>query len=160
MNKLLLGLIVLVLGAMAGWYLLSGGKQLQLPKPPAVAKLSPTPVTPNLLRATGAEDVVPTVGAEKGGVNARSVVTYTDTGFSPATISVPVGTTVTFVNESSQGMWVASAVHPTHKVLPGFDQLKSVTKSGTYEYIFAREGTWNYHNHVVPAYSGTVVVTK
>jgi hypothetical protein len=57
-------------------------------------------------------------------------------------------------------MWVASAVHPTHQLLPGFDQLASVAKGGTYEYSFAKVGTWKYHNHMKPTDFGGVVVTE
>jgi hypothetical protein len=57
-------------------------------------------------------------------------------------------------------MWVASAVHPTHLLLPGFDELKSTGKGGTYEYTFVKVGTWQYHNHVNPSDTGSVVVTE
>src|SRR3989344_267954 len=43
-------------------------------------------------------------------------VIYTDQGFSPLSVTVPLGTTVTFVNQSGGSMWVASAMHPTHVV--------------------------------------------
>ena len=68
------------------------------------------------------ESTAPGEMEDKGGVAARTVVTYTDTGFAPLSVTIKKGTTVTFVNESSRGMWVASAVHPTHQLLPGFDQ--------------------------------------
>ena len=95
---------------------------------------------------------------EKGGEKERKVVTYTDTGFAPSPFTVSKDTTVTFVNESSRGMWVASDVYPTNQLLPGFDALSAVPKNGTYEYMFVKVGTWRYHNQVNPADSGTVVV--
>ena len=97
---------------------------------------------------------------EKGGVAARVVVTFTDSGFSPKTVTVATGSVVAFMNESTGGMWVASDVHPTHQLLPGFDAQKSVAKGGSYEYTFTKVGTWTYHNHVAPTQTGTVVVTK
>ena len=97
---------------------------------------------------------------EKGGVAARVVVTFTDSGFSPKSVTVSSGSTVAFMNESTGGMWVASDVHPTHQLLPGFDAQKSVAKGGSYEYTFTKVGTWTYHNHVAPTQTGTVVVTK
>ncbi len=161
-NKLLIGLVVLAAGALIGWYWFSGGT----PKPtaPAQQETAEEHIQPT---GTNREDSMPTSGAiggqgsemEKGGVVARSVVTYTDTGFAPTSVSVKRGTTVTFVNESSGAMWVASDVHPTHQLLPGFDQLKSVTNGGTYEYTFTKVGTWRYHNHVKPEAKGTVIVT-
>ncbi|MGE5541056.1 MAG: hypothetical protein ACM3TU_02100 [Bacillota bacterium] len=97
-------------------------------------------------------------------------VTYTDTGFSPKTLNITVGTTVHFVNNSSHGMWVASAVHPTHAAYDGttlqqhcsngssFDECTSTGKSGSYDFTFTKAGTFNYHNHVLANDTGTIVV--
>jgi len=90
----------------------------------------------------------------------RTVITYTDGGFNPKTVTVKVGTTVTFMNDSSGLMWVASDPHPVHTLLSGFDELNSVSKGGSYEYTFTKVGTWTYHNHMNPSLKGTVVVTQ
>lgn len=157
-NKLFIGLIVLAAGALVGWFVFGGNV-------PSVGNLtgtqsqeSPTPSqsgAPSYEESTGTGTM-----EDKGGVAARTVVTFTDTGFAPETVTVKQGVTVTFVNESTKGMWVASAVHPTHQLLPGFDQLASVGNGGTYEYAFVKVGTWKYHNHVNPTETGTVMVTQ
>lgn len=85
-------------------------------------------------------------------------VTYTGLGFSPNLLTVKVGTKVMFENQSGREMWVASAVHPTHQELPGFDQGTPVAKGGTYGYTFNRVGTWKYHNHQNPGDRASVVV--
>lgn len=85
-------------------------------------------------------------------------VHYTNSGFTPTTITVEVGTTVTFVNDDSRSMWVASSVHPTHKDLPGFDQLKGSGKGTSYTYTFSKAGEWSYHNHLSPSQQGKVIV--
>ena len=88
-----------------------------------------------------------------------AVVTYTDSGFSPSSLGpIEPGTTVTFMNESSKGVWVASDVHPTHQELPGFDSLGSVAPGESYEYTFEEEGTWDFHNHLNSSEIGTVTV--
>lgn len=158
-NKLFFGLLVLAAGVIAGWYLLKGDTAgiSKLLKP--VKTPTPTASTFQAGEATVPEGT-PGPSLEKGGVAARTVVTYTDSGFAPATVQITQGDTVTFVNESTRGMWVASAVHPTHQLLPGFDQLKSVGMSGTYEYTFTNAGTWKYHNHVNPQDTASVVVTE
>ncbi len=156
MNKLLIGVMVIVIGGVAGWYLFRGDMKL-----PGM-QIAPNTVTP---APTGTDtDVVITEestvsGNSKGGVETQATVTYTDSGYTPATVTVKKGTKVTFKNESTKSMWTASGVHPTHQLLPGFDQLKSVTKGGMYEYTFSKVGTWKYHNHVNPTDGGTVVVT-
>lgn len=87
-----------------------------------------------------------------------STIKYTDEGFEPQSVTVKVGSTVTFVNESDLDMWVASALHPTHLELPGFDQLKGEPKGSTYSFTFEKKGTWKFHDHLTPKFYGSVVV--
>jgi len=84
-----------------------------------------------------------------------NAVVYNDDGFSPATITVPVGTKVTWTNESSGEMWVGSDPHPVHTDYSAFDQ-KSVGDS--YSFTFSEAGTYHYHNHQNPNATGTVIV--
>ena len=85
-------------------------------------------------------------------------ISYTDSGFVPNEIKVRSGAVVTFVNNSSRAMWVASAIHPYHQDLPGFDQLQSVGRQGSYSFTFIKAGNWKYHNHVNPGDGGIVIV--
>ena len=106
--------------------------------------------------------------ASKGGVSEDTVVpamqvaeytvTYSDAGFNPATLEVSAGSKVRFVNNSNTNMWVASAMHPTHKELPGFDELKGDAKGFVYEYTFTTAGQWRYHDHLKPEFRGSVTV--
>ena len=168
-SKLMIGLVVVLVGVGAGWYLMQGGKlgQYGLTKTEeqsVTETLSPTgaemeTLSPSL-KTTGSEGA-----ADKGGVSpatttGQMTVTYADAGIDPKTLTVKRGATVRWVNQGSGTMWVASALHPTHQLLPGFDELKSVGKGGTYEYTFTKVGTWKYHNHMVPSDTGTVVVTE
>lgn len=85
-------------------------------------------------------------------------ITYKDGVFTPSTVTIKKDTTVKFVNGGNDQMWVASAPHPQHTNLPGFDQLKAVGRGESYEYTFIKVGSWKYHNHVNPTAFGTVVV--
>lgn len=87
-----------------------------------------------------------------------TTVHYSDSGFSPGSITVEVGSTVTFVNDGSKSMWVASSVHPTHRDLAGFDQLKGSGNGSSYSYTFEKVGEWSYHNHLSAGDQGKVVV--
>lgn len=162
-NKFFFSLLVVTAGILVGWYVLGSnssfdGKSL---KTEDIEKtVSPTS---RMGKNNLDQSVAPDQSGErleKGGAEGRMVVTYTDTGFAPTPLIVKKGTTVTYVNESSRGMWVASAVHPTHQLLPGFDQLSAVPKAGMYEYTFTKVGTWVYHNHVSPRDTGSVVVSE
>lgn len=113
-----------------------------------------------------------TDGAFKEETLQEVIVKYTDNGFSPKKIEIPVGTTVTFVNESTNNMWVASAVHPSHTAYPGsgilkcgtkeesiiFDECGSIGSSGSYSFVFNKVGSWVYHNHVKISNTGSITV--
>ena len=100
------------------------------------------------------------------------VITYTDSGFSPAELVVDAGTAVTFLNSSSRDFWPASAVHPTHKSYPGsgiekcgtdeedtiFDACGAVHPGESYVFTFDEVGSWNYHDHLNASKFGKVVV--
>lgn len=163
-NKLVVGLLVLLVGVGAGWYFLKGNTaytDMTKQETGVVENTTPS-LEPTV--ALGTEDAVTGASGgamEKGGVaKASATVVYDAQGFSPKSITVKVGSTVSWVNKGTQGMWVASAMHPTHQLLPGFDQLKSVSNGGTYEYTFVKVGTWKYHMHLNPSDTGTVVVTE
>lgn len=157
MNKVLVGIMVVLVGGAVGWYMFRGDVKL-----PGM-QIAPTTVTPAAEPMDGNVVITeesPVTGQGKGGVATEGAVSYTDTGYLPATLTVKKGTKVTFSNDSSKGMWTASGSHPTHQLLPGFDQLKSVGKGGVYEYTFLKAGTWQYHNHVNPDDVGIIVVTE
>lgn len=101
-------------------------------------------------------------------VQSVTVVTYTDDGFSPKSVTISQGDIVRFVNESSSRMWVASASHPTHTFYPektdgdclgsAFDQCEAVENSSEWEFVFNKTGTHKYHNHVRASKTGTIIV--
>lgn len=100
-----------------------------------------------------------------------AIITYTPTGFSPSTVTIKQGQTVTFVNQSGKKMWIGSAIHPTHEKYSGttlsnhcpdttlnaFDQCAT---GDIYSFIFKKVGTWGYHNHVSSGDRGVIVVTE
>lgn len=154
-NKVVVGLVVLLVGVGAGWYFLQGGKPASesIKNEEEVLEITTTP----------ASEPLTTLGTEPsvtGSVMGKTSVSYGADGFSPKSLTVKKGTSVRWINKGNGSMWVASAVHPTHQLLPGFDQLKSVGNAGAYEYTFDKVGTWKYHNHVNPSDTGSVVVTE
>lgn len=97
-----------------------------------------------------------------------NVVIYSDSGYSPKTITIKVGESITFKNQSSKSMWPASAMHPTHRVYPTtggclgstFDACRGVQSGDSWSFQFDIPGTWKYHDHLNPSSSnsGTVIV--
>lgn len=102
------------------------------------------------------------------GAPMTATVTYNGSSFSPSTVTIAKGGTVTFTS-SSGSMWVASNPHPSHEGYSGttrsqhcpdvagtaFDQCAPGT---SYSFVFQKSGSWGYHNHLNASMSGTVIV--
>lgn len=111
---------------------------------------------------------------EEDGGPAFTVITLTDNGFSPSSVTIAVGETVRFINDSSRGMWIGADEHPTHTEYDGtstrehcsngmstggsFDQCTSVANGEFWDYTFTKSGTFGFHNHVGASHTGTVIV--
>lgn len=106
----------------------------------------------------GQEDVVVSASPTAGAVAEKVPITMDETGFTPATVTVAVGSQVTFVNNGQAQHWPASAVHPTHSVLPGFDAKRGLGTGETYSYTFDESGTWHCHDHLIPQFTCTINV--
>jgi plastocyanin len=85
-------------------------------------------------------------------------VVYTDSGFSPANLTIRKGDSVTWTDNSSGNMWVASDPHPTHTNLPGFDESTFAEPGQSYTYTFTVPGAHGYHNHANPGMRGVITV--
>ncbi len=86
------------------------------------------------------------------------VVTYTDSGFSPLSVTIKKGDTVTFKNDSTRGFWPASDDHPSHLRYSAFDPKQTVAAGGSWSFKFDQVGTWAYHDHRSASKVGTVIV--
>lgn len=86
-----------------------------------------------------------------------NVVTYSDSGFAPATLTVKVGQAVTFKNSSMSTVQVNSAVHPTHTLYPQLN-IGSIASGQSKSVTFAKAGTYKYHNHLNAGENGTIIV--
>src|SRR3989344_3567547 len=89
-----------------------------------------------------------------------ATVSYNGSAFSPASVTIAKGGTVTFTDTAGATMWVASGMHPVHTgygnttlsehCAPGytgpapFDQCKA---GSTYSFTFDKVGSWGYHDH-------------
>lgn len=110
----------------------------------------PTPTTSEETSTTTTEEIVATP------VNHE--VLYTSLGFSPATLEIKVGDSVTFKNESGKGMWVASNPHPVHSEHSEFDAEISVANGNSWTFTFEKAGSYAYHNHLNSSQGGKIIV--
>ena len=93
-----------------------------------------------------------TVVVRDGGSGGTSgaTVTITAAGVNPATVTVAVGQTVTFVNNDNRTHEMASDPHPQHGTCPGIEAgLGSLAAGQTRTTrIMANSGTCRYHDHL------------
>lgn len=163
-NSNLVVIVLAVLVVFGGWYAYTTyytGSPTQSGEE-VVGSSMPVPGT------SGVEETIVNVDT---GVPLNATVTLTADGFSPKSVTIRKGGTITFINEDTGKMWVASASHPAHTMYGGttleqhcaagavapFDQCKS---GATYMFTFDKVGSFNYHNHLVNGQFGTVVVVE
>ncbi len=70
--------------------------------------------------------------------------------YTPAKITIPVGATVTFVNDDDDAHTVTST--------NGFFDSKGLDTSGVWKYTFTKAGTFSYFCELHPFMKGTIVV--
>ena len=159
MNKTIIVIIIVAVALVGGYFFLRGLRS-------SPREASAPPVSGTSDKATPQQPTSQTPATEE------KIVTYTDSGYSPGTLTVKRGETVTFKNQSSQSMWTASALHPTHRVYSGtsldehcqgsantaFDACKGILPGGLWSFKFDKTGTFKYHNHLSPKDSDAIVV--
>lgn len=82
---------------------------------------------------------------------AGATVTMQNTAFLPTSITVAVGTTVTWTNQDT-------VPHTTTSDAPGWDS-GIMNKGASFSFTFAKAGAFPYHCNVHPSMHGTITVT-
>jgi amicyanin len=111
-----------------------------MPDMPAMSGMQSPPASAS---PTAADSPAPQGGA---------AVAIADFKFSPATLTVPVDTTVTWTNNDGEPHTIAAKDGSFHS--PGMDT------HGTYSFTFTTTGSYDYICSIHPFMTGTVVVTK
>lgn len=86
-----------------------------------------------------------------------TTISYDDDGFSPATITVKAGTTVTVLNNSSQLLQFNSNPHPSHTDNDELN-LDSLAPGKSLTFTPTKVGSFGFHNHLDESRTGTLVV--
>jgi plastocyanin len=108
---------------------------------------SPPPTTPTS-----------TPSAVKTQVQGAQTVNMQNFAFTPATITVPKGTTVTWINQDSANHQILNDATGTLGQGVLFSS-NSLPKGASYSFKFDTAGTYPYHCSIHPSMKGTVVVT-
>lgn len=156
MNKnTIIGIVTVVL-AVGGYFYYKNINQ-------GVAPLYQVEQTATLPASTDSEEAVAVAG---------TIVSLTNAGYLPTSVTIKKGETVTFKNNSTVQMWTASAMHPAHTAYSGtslsehcpdvantsFDACRGYLPGESWSFKFDKVGTWKYHNHLDPKQYGAVVV--
>lgn len=147
--------LIIVIGAL--YFYWSGNQSQSNPYPAGSTTQVPTPQVEMQTSTPVTGSTPPSEGI---------VVAYTDSGFSPKTLTIKKGDTVTFKNNASDDVRVASNPHPVHNGYPTkggcvgstFDSCSNIPPGSSWSFTFGFVGSWGYHNHLNPSEGGTIVV--
>ena len=171
-NKTIITIVVVAVVILGGYFLFKGTSQTT----PSVSQPSNQQTAPEGSLKEETSESPASQESENKAISQPSVsqppatneniVTYTDTGYSPSTLTVKKGEIVAFKNQSPQSMWTASAFHPTHTLYPTtggclgstFDACQGVQPGNSWSFRFDFAGTWKYHNHLSPDDTGAIMV--
>jgi plastocyanin len=154
--KLIAGIVLILIIAGGGWFYMQ--------KNTVDNETQGTPAAEETGGITNTMPAIETVTVE-----------YTDKEFSPAAVTIGMGSTVTWHNKSKVKMWVASAMHPAHTTYNGsslsehcekgvpasadiFDQCVGIEPGGSWSFTFTKAGEWKYHDHITSGRYGMVTV--
>lgn len=119
---------------------------------------APQPQTINQTPVTEKSQPSPTDQNLKETSQDEHLVEITAAGFSPQSITIKAGQAVTWINKDKSSHQVASAVHPTHLVYPPLNTIGLLTSGEGKPLVFPQAGTFKYHDHLNPGFTGEVVV--
>ncbi|MDP3955828.1 MAG: hypothetical protein Q8Q18_01110 [bacterium] len=166
MNKTIITIIVIVIIAFGGYFLFSGQYSPEDQSQATEQSQLLNQEVGNESSLLPSETSAPSSASE---TQSENIVRYTVSGYTSSTLTIKVGETVTYKNESGESMWTASAVHPTHTAYDqtsrsqhcpdttgtAFDQCSS---GNEFRFTFTKAGAWKYHNHLNASHTGTIVV--
>jgi len=151
--------LVVVVGII--WLANSGGA----PKQESPANQAPAaeekPTTQKLPSTTAPK---PSTGTTSGTASKSIRIVYSNGIFSPNNVTVKIGQTVTFVNQHSSPIQVASDPHPLHTSYSTLN-LAPLSPGGAYTTGFIlspalQTETIRFHNHFFPQATGMITVKR
>lgn len=162
-------IVIILLALGAGWYFWTNSSSAPIgtQQSSSIANV-PAQIDTSTTTPTPTPSPVPTPTQSSAPMSAT--VTYDGSTFSPATVTIAKGGTITW-KDTSGDMWIGSDPHPVHNGYDGttraqhcaagyagakpFDQCKMST---SYTFTFTQVGSWGYHDHLNSSGQGTVIV--
>ncbi|MBI2146737.1 hypothetical protein HYU22_05350 [Candidatus Woesearchaeota archaeon] len=140
--------------------------------PPAAPTPAPAPAAPVVTEEPVAMEEPP---VEEPTVTGNSyTIEITSTGFTPKTLVINAGDSITFVNKDTAPHWPASNMHPVHNTYPGssidkcgtseentiFDSCRGLEQGEEFTFTFNAAGTWPFHDHLRVSRIGVITVKR
>ncbi len=140
MNKAIISVLIVAVIAIGGYFVLhksSSNNNTSTPSTSAPAATTPT--------------------SSNASQKIAATITYSNSGFSPSSITVKSGDTVAIKNTSPQSLQFQSNPHPLHTDDP--DLNVGIVESGrSTTFTATQKGAFGYHNHLDPAQGGTITI--
>lgn len=108
--------------------------------------------TNNITPLNGAQTNSPQTSAQQ-----KDTVILTQNGWSPKTLTIKTGETVTWINQSEMDAALYSNPHPVHTDYPPLN-LGTFSNGASLSLTFPSAGTYGYHNHLNPNETATIIV--
>ena len=139
--------------------LLVGGGAYALTRKDTPAKTPTTDTTQTTPDTTESTDssTPDTTTPDTTETETATVITYSNNGFSPASVTVKMGSKITIKNSSSHTVQFNSNDHPTHTKNSEYN-VGAIAAGSSAEITVTKTGTWGYHNHLDDSETGTIIV--
>jgi plastocyanin len=127
---------------------------------PIITTIASSTPTSTPLQIAESSSIATSSATSTGTKAAQSALTvsFTSKGFSPTSLTIKKGQTVTFVNNSAGQMWVSANPFPSGADYPAFNEKNGAAAGASWSFTFDKTGTWFYHNHFSPAQGAKIVV--
>ena len=146
-------IIVVVIGAFAWFFFASN--QTKTEEPAAITQSGSESSTDT------SENQDNDLTGQKNEIKEGSTVTYSDSGFSPQSVTVKSGENITWVNDSNSTVQVGSANHPTHTInqqITGDEFVIELAPGESETVQLTKTGNWGYHDHLKASMTGSITV--
>ena len=147
-------IIVVVIGAFAWFFFASNQTKTE---EPAATTQSGSESSTDTSENQNDNDLT----GQKNEIKEGSTVTYSDSGFSPQSVTVKSGENITWVNDSNSTVQVGSANHPTHTInqqITGDEFVIELAPGESKTVQLTKAGNWGYHDHLKPSMTGSITV--
>lgn len=133
------------------------GGAFALTKKDKTTPASTTSSTSSSTNTTTTPSTTNTTTTDTNAAQSANTISYNGSAFSPSSITVKAGTTLTIKNNSSDALQFESDPHPVHTDNTELN-VDLVNPSESKTFTVTKTGTWGYHNHLNPSQKGSIIV--